>query len=228
VVVSGTGFDAGALLRGEGEVLTRWHAVQGATDVGVVLAPQAAPGQGAIRGRVVRIDEAADLALVRLAARPPQGLTLAPAGDGARLPAEGSDKIRAFLARGDDRAEVSAPQVAGANGAACVPRQVVQGRNDANTGLVASYDMRCTGRVDLEIFVPDDEARPILMRGDRNLDGKPDMIIIDESRQGRWSLSYWDAGFDGSWALVGHHPDARMAPTYFEQADSYRARVASR
>jgi hypothetical protein len=123
-------------------------------------------------------------------------------------------------------APAAAPTAPAETGApACVPRQVVQGRNEENDGLLAGYDMRCTGKVDLEIDVPDDPKRPIVLRADLNLDGRPDLVVLDPSRQGHWSHSYWDVGYDGSWSLVGLHPDGRMEPTSFQ---SSRAPAAPR
>jgi len=107
---------------------------------------------------------------------------------------------------------------------ACEPKEVYQGRNADNTGLVSAFDARCTGHVDMEVVVPDDKTRPIVLRADRNFDGKPDVLVLDFSREGRWELSFWDSEFQGTWGLVGHHPDGAMLPSTFESADAYRAR----
>jgi hypothetical protein len=82
--------------------------------------------------------------------------------------------------------------------------------------------------VDLEIIVPDDKSKPILLRADRNFDGKPDILLFDFSRQGHWDLSFWDNDFEGAWALVGHHPKGTIEPSSYESASAYRARLAPR
>jgi len=46
-------------------------------------------------------------------------------------------------------------------------------------------------------------------------------------RRGQWDVSFWDSNFDGTWGLVGHHPDGNIAPSFFESADTYRAPIAS-
>jgi hypothetical protein len=135
-----------------------------------------------------------------------------PQPSAALLTGLGAERALARLLAGELPPLPAAPAAAGT----CSPRQVVQGRNAGNTGLLAGYDMRCTGHVDLEIDVPDDASRPIVLRADRNLDGKPDLIVLDAGRQGHWSVSYWDVAFDGRWALIGRHPDGRMEPSSFE------------
>jgi hypothetical protein len=69
-----------------------------------------------------------------------------------------------------------------------------------------------------------------VLRADRNLDGKPDILLLDFSHQGQghWDLSFWDSAFDGSWGLVGHHPDGAIEPSSYESARAYRAGLAAR
>ncbi|HKQ10453.1 MAG TPA: serine protease [Rhizomicrobium sp.] len=69
-----TGIGTGSLLNASGDILTNWHVVKGHTDVAVIFKP-AVEGQqptekDIVRGHVERIDEVADLALVRVAAIP--------------------------------------------------------------------------------------------------------------------------------------------------------------
>ncbi len=318
LVVTGGGLGSGSLISGDGDVLTNWHLVKGFADVAIVFKPArpgSMPGQDDIlRGRVVKVDEVSDLALVRLAAKPEGRIPLRlgaadgiaiganvhaigqqggqawsyangvigkihpafewsdaqasgahhadafqtnaildPASPGTPLVSDtgallgisGIDRVSpdglshaissvevgAFLRRQGDRRFAAAVPASGTplhSGpkSACRPMDVYQGRTVDNTGLVAAYDTRCTGRVDLEIVVPDDKSKPIMLRADRNLDGKPDILLFDFSRQGHWDLSFWDSQFDGAWGLVGHHPDGAIEPSSYESADAYRARLA--
>lgn len=246
LVVTEGGSGSGTLIGRDGDILTRRHVVAGYADVGLVFAPartKSAPGPGDIvRGRVIKVDEVADLALVR-PARVPQGalsLAAAEAGVGAAdveiLHGASDADIRAFLDRDGDRwlsgadkdSAYTKSKGAAATAPACEPKQVYQGRNADNTGLVAAYDAGCAGRVNLEIVVPDDKSRPIVLRADRNGDGKPDVVLLDYSRDGRWEISFWDVDYNGAWALVGHHPDGAIEPSTYESAQAVRTRLAAR
>jgi len=151
------------------------------------------------------------------------------AADGVFLAVSGIE-VRAFLQRPGDRRLASATSAAAAPPAAlaCEVKQIYQGRSADNTGLVAAFDTRCTGRVDVEIVVPDEKSKPILLRADRNFDGKPDILLLDFSRQGHWELSFWDSDFNGAWGLVGHHPDGAIEPSFYESASAYRERLAGK
>lgn len=252
LIVTDGAVGSGSLISSDGDILTNWHVVKGFADVGVVFAPAGQDRKSAhndiVRGRVVRVDEMSDLALVHLAVQPegrkPLRLSDALAQldlGAARATADGvapgasGEQAQAFLERREDRrvgasASPSAALARAAPPPACPIKEVYQGRNADNTGLVAAYDARCTGRVDVEIIVPDDPSRPIVLRADRNLDGKPDILLLDFSHQGQghWDLSFWDSAFDGSWGLVGHHPGGAIEPSSYESARAYRAGLAAR
>jgi len=306
---------SGTLIDDRGDVLTNWHVVRGFTDVAVIFKPAQDAAKPAsndiVRGRVVRVDEVSDLALVRLAALPAGRTPLAlgnardiavgkivqavghPAADtwaysqgviseyrpgfdwsagekgqehhadvilmqmpvnpgssgepvmndaGAvvgvnsfrDISAQASslavsiDEVRAFLARQSDRhAKASlAADTKAVSATTCEGKEVYQGRTVSNDGLMVAFDMRCTGHVDLEIVIPDDQSKPTLLRADRNLDGKPDVLMLDLSRRGQWDVSFWDSNFDGTWGLVGRHPGGDIAPSYYESAETYGAPIA--
>ena len=71
VVLIGTGesFGSGSLLDLDGHILTNWHVVEGYSQVGVVFMP---PKNGALKdndvylAEIIRIDEVADLALIKV------------------------------------------------------------------------------------------------------------------------------------------------------------------
>jgi hypothetical protein len=316
LLVTDGGLGSGFLVDEQGDVLTNWHLVRGFTDVAVVFKPARNAAQTArneiVRGRVVRVDEVSDLALVRLAAVPEGRSPLAlgnvrdisvgtnvqaighpstdtwtysrgvisqhrqgfewSAGEKGReyhadviltqMPASSSNtgeplmngagavlginsfwnnsaearsvavsvgEVRVFLSRQDDRLVKTSVASAGEAGTAarCEGKEVYQGRTMANDGLMVAFDMRCTGHVDLEIVMPDDQSKPALLRADRNLDGKPDILMLDLQRRGQWDISFWDSNFDGTWSLVGHHPSGGTTPTFYESSETYRASVVS-
>jgi len=70
VVSKEGGLGSGSLLTNDGDVLTNWHVVMGQTQVGVIFKPSvegANPTRAELRrAKVVRIDEVADLALLKV------------------------------------------------------------------------------------------------------------------------------------------------------------------
>lgn len=83
VVVAGEGGGSGSIISQDGMILTNWHVVQGHDSVGIYFKP---PGRGAIQAAdryeadVLKVDEVADLALVRLRAMP-KGYPILTLGD---------------------------------------------------------------------------------------------------------------------------------------------------
>jgi S1-C subfamily serine protease len=76
VVLTKTGLGSGSLVSTSGEVLTSWHVVQGFSSVAVVFKPAiegAEPGRDDMKvGHVVKYDEVADLALIKVDDVPPR------------------------------------------------------------------------------------------------------------------------------------------------------------
>lgn len=64
--------------------------------------------------------------------------------------------------------------------------------------------MDCSGQVNATLYIPDDKT-------------KTDAWILDENRDGKWDISYWDTDFDGKPDMVGHHPDGGLKPTKMEK-----------
>jgi len=74
LVISKDGIGSGSLISRSGEILTNWHVVRDAKEVGVIFKP-VVEGQGISksdirRAKVVRFDEVSDLALVKVAEVP--------------------------------------------------------------------------------------------------------------------------------------------------------------
>jgi S1-C subfamily serine protease len=88
LIATKEGVGSGSLIGPFGEVLTNWHLVKGYAEVGVVFKPSAegqAPGKDDIlTGFVVRYDEVADLALVKVA-RAPVGAPILRLGDASDI-----------------------------------------------------------------------------------------------------------------------------------------------
>ena len=88
LVATKEGFGSGSLLDTAGNILTNWHVVKGDEYVGVVFKPTVEgkePTRDDIkRGRVVKYDEIADLALVKVS-EVPTGITPVRLGDASEI-----------------------------------------------------------------------------------------------------------------------------------------------
>jgi S1-C subfamily serine protease len=84
LVVTNDGLGSGSLISRDGVVLTNWHVVSGSSDVGIIFKPTqegAKPARSDIRrASVIKLDEVADLALVKVNVVPP-GVTPITLGD---------------------------------------------------------------------------------------------------------------------------------------------------
>lgn len=70
LIVTRDGLGTGTLLNSKGEILTNWHVIGSAKDVGVVFKPKVEGKEitkaDLVRAKVLKVDEVADLALVRV------------------------------------------------------------------------------------------------------------------------------------------------------------------
>jgi S1-C subfamily serine protease len=70
LVVTNDGFGSGSIIGNAGEIITNWHVIRGYKDVAVVLKPtvegQEPAREDMLRGHVVKLDEIADLATVKV------------------------------------------------------------------------------------------------------------------------------------------------------------------
>ena len=88
--------------------------------------------------------------------------------------------------------------------------------------------MLCNGRDDAVFVYPDDKSQAVLLKLDRNKDGKADVVFFDFKRRGKWDMSWWDENFDGHWTLVGYHDDGSLKPSRFESYEAYQKRLAKK
>ena len=95
----------------------------------------------------------------------------------------------------------------------CKPRQVYKGPDPAVGGVSTILDLDCNDTPDARFVVPDDKERPLVFDIDRNGDRLPDVHIVDVSRSGKFTHSFWDDDFDGRFEQMGEHPDGAPEPT---------------
>jgi S1-C subfamily serine protease len=115
--------------------------------------------------------------------------------------------VRSFLAATDNAAASSSPT------GECKGKVLFDGRNDKNTGSMRSVSLKCNQTPDLVFFLPDDKTKPMVAYYDSRGRNKPDAIIFDDSRAGKWQYSYWDVDLDDTFALRGFHENGELVPT---------------
>jgi len=69
-VVTNEGLGSGSIIGNAGEILTNWHVIKGYKDVAIVMKPstegQQPTREDVVRGHVVKLDQIADLAMVKV------------------------------------------------------------------------------------------------------------------------------------------------------------------
>lgn len=124
------------------------------------------------------------------------------------------EDVRQFIA--EPMKTVSAPKIANTSTSKCGPRVLYQGRNKDNDAFIKLIDTRCNGKGDMLYVVPDDTRRSIKVIFDTVGDGRPDFWVYDPSRNGKWRYSLISSNDDGKIDLIGHHPDGKIVPTWYE------------
>jgi S1-C subfamily serine protease len=136
------------------------------------------------------------------------------------------DDVKRFIARSGNRLAEGRPAPRAKS--ECVPKEGTKWRNEDNNATLVSVDMLCNGRDDAVFVYPDDKSQAVLLKLDRNKDGKADVVFFDFKRRGKWDMSWWDENFDGKWTLVGYHDDGSLKPTRFESYEAYQKRLAKK
>jgi S1-C subfamily serine protease len=133
------------------------------------------------------------------------------------------DEVDRFLSRKGNRSAQESTVVQNQK-RECEPKQVSSYRNPNNDANVYAYDTNCSGKVTAELIVPDKKSDGVVLRVDRNGDGRADVAYFDFKRRGKWDLSFWDENYDGHWTLVGYHPDGSLVPSSFESYEAFQKR----
>ena len=99
----------------------------------------------------------------------------------------------------------------------CRGKILFDGRDNLNTGFMRNISLKCNETADLVIFLPDDQAKPMVAYLDSKGRKKPDAIILDPSRTASWKSSYWDVDLDDTFPLKGIHVNGEMVPKEFQK-----------
>jgi hypothetical protein len=142
LIMTKDGFGTGSLISTFGEVLTNWHVINGYRDVAIVFKPtvegRALSREDIKLGRVLRYDEIADLALVKVAELPSgrkpimlgDSSEITPGGEGLNF-AISVDEAKRFVTRPGNKPERPI----------CKPKAFSSWRNKANDSTVTAYDL---------------------------------------------------------------------------------------
>jgi S1-C subfamily serine protease len=99
----------------------------------------------------------------------------------------------------------------------CKGKVLFDGRDAKNTGSMRTVSLKCNQTADLVFFLPDDKTKPMVAFYDSKGRNKPDAMIFDDSRAGKWQYSYWDVDLDDTFPLRGIHINGELAPKEFEK-----------
>jgi S1-C subfamily serine protease len=87
------------------------------------------------------------------------------------------------------------------------PKLIFEGRNRENNAFIRMVSLRCDDTADVIFVWPDDKRQGIYAQFDSKRRGKPDGIVFDLRRSGRWDISYWENdSLDGTFAWQGSIP----------------------
>jgi hypothetical protein len=96
-------------------------------------------------------------------------------------------------------------------------KMLFEGRNNDNTAFIRTISLRCDDIADIMIVVPDNKREPIFALVYSKRQDKPDGLVLDSKRSGKWTTSFCDVNFDGTFPLKGLHPDGKIMPSSYVQ-----------
>ena len=96
----------------------------------------------------------------------------------------------------------------------CTEAKVLfEGRNNENTAFIRTISLQCDDKVDVAIIFPDNKHEAVFALVYSRRQDKPDGVVLDPQRSGKWTISFWDVNRDGTYALQGLHPDGKLMPS---------------
>lgn len=219
LIVTEGGVGSGTLITADGQILTNHHVIEGAKQVGVIFKPAlegATIGKADLRrAEVLKVDQVADLALIKVEAVP-AGVTPLKLGDSNALQvgeglsyAVSVEDVKTFLARSRDR--VATP-------AAATPCEWKTMRTEAWTdpkGTAELVDTDCDGEIDATVFTPAKRRDPqVILTSERpESKGEIDAMYFDANRDGHLDWAVFDTDADGKFDCAATTGRARTSPT---------------
>jgi S1-C subfamily serine protease len=122
------------------------------------------------------------------------------------------------------KAEVRAPDRTTSSGDPCgkTPLQEVRDRNDwLGEFNRIDYDPNCVGRSTLQIAVPDDQSKPIVIAIEHEkVEGVIGTMLLDEDRDDQIDLTYIDVDGDGEFDFEGYNKPGEKIAGNLSRIDS--------
>jgi Trypsin-like peptidase domain len=97
------------------------------------------------------------------------------------------------------------------------PKVIYDGRNKNNDAFIKQVSLRCDNFADIVSVLPDNTNEPLYAWYYGSRRDKPEAIIFDPSRLGKWKFSFWDLNFDNTFPLEGIHSNGSLNPVRFKK-----------
>lgn len=94
----------------------------------------------------------------------------------------------------------------------CESSIIFEGRNKQNDADLRQVSLNCDKWPDITFVYPDNMSEPVVALLDTNKRKKPDAIVYDLKRSGKWNISYWDVDLDGTFPVVGFSSGREICP----------------
>jgi S1-C subfamily serine protease len=134
-------------------------------------------------------------------------------GEGLNF-AVSADDVKAFLARGADRA---ATKRSNAPGGVCKTAELDSRPSKDPVGVEYMIDSDCDDEGDYSIVVPDNKREAILTMLDTDKDREIDTILVDKNRDGQPETGLYDTDGDGELDLLGTFRKGEDEPYKWEK-----------
>lgn len=98
----------------------------------------------------------------------------------------------------------------------CEARELKRGRHARGDADQIAYDLSCGGRTDAVVTIPDDPSKAITLFIEARAADEPNVLLIDNDRDGKWDVSLYDIDKDGKPDMIGYHRNGEQKPYRFE------------
>jgi S1-C subfamily serine protease len=126
------------------------------------------------------------------------------------------DDVRKIITATSDRMERTSMRTSSKK---CEPKYYKKEPSADPPGTQQLIDFDCSGKPNAILIVPADPSQPILLQVDPKHTGKVTGVYVDEHRDGKWGISYWDTTNRGKADLKCYQTNADFNPTRCEKIE---------